>query len=108
MMDKELISMCATPEIQDRWEPKNGDVYVFRHPDYWGSPRNIIPGDNREKFISMCLYIPRIEDIASWLEDNGEIYSLTQSCMNIKWFLSLYMELIHNKKWNKGEWHEDL
>jgi hypothetical protein len=29
IMDKELIAMCDTPEIQDRWEPKVGDrVYI--------------------------------------------------------------------------------
>jgi hypothetical protein len=126
MIDNELIKMCDTPEIQDRWEPKVGDG-IYKKLDMHDRVLIVVNINEDQMMLSdmttnmgigsgisyhcsphidasFYIYIPRIEDVVLWLDENGEIYSLTQSCVNLKWFIKLYMELLYNKTWNGEAW----
>ncbi|MCK5235487.1 MAG: hypothetical protein KAR06_00765, partial [Deltaproteobacteria bacterium] len=74
-MDKELIKMCDCPEIQDRWEPKDGDRFYNTHfKGHWMLPdREACEGgdececcnweEHEVKESKYIIYIPRIEDV---------------------------------------------
>jgi len=86
-MDKELILMCDTPEIQDRWEPKEGDQILFqKEPEladmildlFLHSMGHEETEDMRDdekiewakEHVKFCyIYIPRIEDVLECIGD---------------------------------------
>lgn len=123
---KELIAMCDTPEIQDKWERKYGDMFarmrddkletvLYSHStqDFSGSVKYNVP---------KSIFIPRIEDALDWLAcfipwmDSshpdgweaaaGPVAQKHTAGMLIKALLKVYMELEHDKFWDGSVWHK--
>jgi hypothetical protein len=121
--DKELIRMCDCEEVQSRFKPKVGDrFYDLKNQEihYFGDVTGLY-GDEpcKGEYVQMAtakpsgwartgiptIFIPRIEDMKEWLDSNGEIAEeLRLENITIKFFLSLFMELIHNKIWDGEQW----
>jgi hypothetical protein len=129
MMDKELIAMCDTPEIQDRWEPKVGDrVWSKLHECYAtiveleGNGIMHLRADDGSMIWRVMkdevIYIPRIEDVLEWLkgyeiavdicpDGMWEVTHVHDAFINlipVKPLLRLYMKSEHNKTWNGEAW----
>jgi hypothetical protein len=122
MLDKELIAMCDTPEIQDRWEPKVGDrVASFTRineeidKDTYKRGRKyldtvIISSPSQIEYRDLCVYIPRIEDVLEWIQNlseekfNRSRNNIDWRWLNVKEALKAYMHLEHNKTWNGEAW----
>lgn len=121
-MDKELIAMCDCPEIQDKWEPKVGDMYLVHlngsiHPITYDQLDKV----KTVEFYRGCrTFIPRIEDVLKWLGDRLKLlewlptiqyfqvidihgYDFT-AYTTIEALLKAYMHLEHNKTWNGEIW----
>ena len=115
-MDNELINMCGCPEIQDRWEPKYGDMY-------WSDKRQkrdfcIVMDDYTVNRITLrrynYRYIPRIEDVLEWLgRDNFHKITEDIEREQIKFnsaqdflilMIKFFMYFEHNKTWNGEVW----
>jgi len=147
--DKELIAMWDCPEIQDRWEPKVGDRAVARDfkceivvtsieyyerdtgaqlPDgTWITLPDIKRitaidswGNVKEYLSDNLIYIPRIEDVLSWLVPkywegwnhavNAMLdYRFTDDAPPRIWYdhlkswIAFYMHIEHSKTW-EGTW----
>jgi hypothetical protein len=86
-MDKELIAMCDTPEIQGKWEPKEGDRFFVEYEgDTWhiGGARVPMKGSHgewdtcdvgcgccAEGIDGRYIWLPRLEDVLGWLDNEG-------------------------------------
>ena len=133
-MDKELIAMCDCPEIQDKWEPKCGDIVmylddvesgapsaIYQFPDGYGKhvvehPEFKTLSWDKENFI----FIPRIEDVLEWLEGrtskivhhwDGWRIHIRETENTTRYgpailvaLIKAYMHLDHNKTWNGEAW----
>jgi hypothetical protein len=108
-IDRELIQMCDVSEIQDRWELKRGDQYVYRLSGKSNiivkKERSLMIRERKHKFV----YIPRIEDVLEWLVPYKEHVDMKDNWVHwlditIKAALDLFMHLEHNKTWNGERW----
>ena len=129
-MDDELIKMCDTPEIQDRWEPKAGDRVAYKNEKEDCSTSFLTPCEimgilRHERVRSLLIYIPHIEDVLEWLGDRLLSISMIThvpmwdvACVGAKDLLSdksilkallkAYMHLEHNNAWNGKTWDGEL
>jgi hypothetical protein len=121
MIDKELIAMCDTPEIQDRWERREADTWFVQHEDgrlegpFHVTHFQLWPTETTFRHI----YIPCIEDVLRWLKP-GDIVAIYPELNGhwlindnsgkgyigkpIKALLKAYMHLEHNKNWTGEKW----
>ena len=131
-IDKELVAMCDTPEIQDRWEPKVGDRVNCHYgvglvsridAESYKLDNNKFPISawyyRREDYNHV--YIPRIEDVLEWLVPKyWEGWNHAMNAMleyrftddapariwynHLKSWIAFFMHLEHNKSWNGEAW----
>ena len=123
MTDNELIKMCDCLEIQGRWEPKFGDICMYRkdkanvigYTDGILSIRREHTGDYLRT--DKAIFIPRIEDVLEWVEGQFDmlrrigpkvwdchlrhpVYKTSDT--PIKALLKAYMHIEHGKEWDGG------
>jgi len=128
-MDKELIAMCDTPEIQEKWKPKVGDNFYYggnMYPKKGHIVEQLIPlnedigvspiGETGYWELGLTddlVFLPRIEDVLEWLDGQEfpikmmheglwQIHDIQDR--PIKAILKAYMYLRHNKTWNGEAW----
>jgi hypothetical protein len=130
MIDKKLIAMADTPEIQERWEPKLGDRVWINTFEILAT---VVTIDIKEpeviRVVSLervmlvlpvdCVYIPRIEEVLELLVPK-HYKSWGKVRWNVRWWdssigwtyfntmlkgaLDTYMHLEHNKNWTGEKW----
>jgi hypothetical protein len=110
-MDKELIAMCDTPEIQDRAIRERCQTWVCTSGEGVCIAGGIDP-HNCKKCDESLVWLPRLEDVLEMsVKDSGD----TLVCWHYEWqsdsglsplkqALIDYMEEIHNKQWTGERW----
>lgn len=118
-MDSELIKMCDCPEIQDGWEPKVGDRYVYSRTGLLCMISDMAPFKECypvNPFGGKFIFIPRIEDVLERLVPKyhesqlGAMIAMAEFNVAfvrmknfddkfIKSALNYFMHLSHNKTW---------
>jgi hypothetical protein len=123
--DKDLIAMCDTPEIQDKWKPQEGDVVisftselvetskdVFKKIRKAGKPLILhSPAEVLKR--ELCVFIPRIEDVLVWLDGQEFPIKMMHEGLwqihfiqdhPIRAIIKAYMYLRYGKTWDGKSW----
>jgi len=113
-MDALYIKQCDCPEIQDRWEPKEGDLLCCIDQVYiWQETDPITCNAHKNEG---CWWLPRQDQLQGMIRgriDLSCLENLASLKMMVSWdsmeqlWLAFVMHELHGKIWDSGKWIQE-